>query len=293
MSNFLSINTNITSILLQNSLTRSIAGYNQAAERISSGYRINSAADDPAGLVMAENFKTRVNEAEVAIRSAEFGKAYLDTVEYAYSQIGDTLADIKDLAVEAQNSLLTTAERTTLADELTGHLDTLQGYFEDEYDGRKIFDDNNSKTIYLGTEMSSFNINVLFDDHTDDTANAWDTLFNSASVADVASAGALEDLIKSTSEGGSGLLDDMVREEARAGVDSSILSDRISMLEVKKTNYMAVESSIRDADVAAETINTTKYQLLQQATTTLLAQANQGPTLALNLISATTGFSYY
>lgn len=285
----LSINTNINALLLQNSLNRSIIGYNKAAERLSTGLRINSAADDPAGLVMAENFKTRVNEANVAIQSAQFGSSFLDTVEYTYSAIAGELDDIKDIAVAAQSTTLTTAERDALQEELVVRQDAVKEYFNSNYNNKDIFDDDNSKTIYLGTEMSAFSIGTSF---TNEVAAAelagsgdWYDLLN-GDVTSEANALALETIIKSTDDGGNGLHDSMLLQQSKAGVDINILENNITMLQTKKLNYMAVESSIRDADIATETINATKYQLLQQAATTLLSQANLGPSLALSLISS-------
>ena len=274
----LAVMTNAGSLRAMSNLSTTTRSLNKTIGRLSSGIRIQSAADDAAGLAVTENMRGQMRGYQQAVRNANDGISILQTAESAYQSISDTLIRMRELAVEAANDSLSDTER--------GFLDT---EFQDleaeitrisdvtEFNGINLLDGTagaaGTMTFQVGTRNSADDrITVDLEDQ-DSTnlgvnASAVDTRGNAQTAIDEIDV-ALESL----------------------NTDRSVLGSTISSLTTAVTNlastvenYGASMGQIRDADIGAESAAFAREQVLQQAGVAMLSQANTLPNLALRLL---------
>ncbi|MCW5612790.1 MAG: flagellin FliC [Rubrivivax sp.] len=269
------INTNIASLNAQRNLSMSQNSLMTSMQRLSSGLRVNSAKDDAAGLAIAERMHTQVRGSNVAIRNANDGISLSQTAEGAIGKIGDMLQRMRELAVQAANATNGTDDRANLdaeyqqlAEEITRTLDNtrfnglniLAGAA-----GTQVFQvgaDNTDTISVVTTDLSSAtSIGSVTGGDITDTAGA------SAAMADIDAA-----------------LTTINTERAMYGAIQNRFEAIISTLQVTAENQAAARGRIMDADFAAETANLSRAQILQQAGTAMVAQANQLPQQVLSLL---------
>lgn len=268
----LRINTNIPSLNAARVLRKSTLDLNKSLERLSSGLRINRAADDAAGLAIAEGFRAQVRGTSVAQRNAQDGISLVQTAEGALSETTNILQRIRELAVQAANGTLSSTNRSALnteVQELISQIDKIAN--DTEFNSTRILSVTNSVILQAGPNPGQTLTVIL------NAANA--SVLNVSGItlayADSASAAIskIDDALKSVNNLRSTL-----------GAYQNRLEFTINTLAIQEENASASESAIRDADIAQETIRFTRNQILVNAGTSVLAQANIVPQTALALL---------
>jgi len=274
----LAINTNVASLGAQRNLSITGRAMNASIERLSSGLRINSAADDAAGIAVAEGLRAQNLGFRQAVENANDAGAILATAEGAYNSIADTLIRMRELAVQAASDGLTDTERgyvnTEFAQLLT-EIDRISNVTE--YNGINLLDGSagtsGAMVFQVGTRNSANNqIGITLSDQ-DATALA----VNGETVETLANAQGAITVIDTA-------ISTLATDRAVLGATQNILTSAIDNLGVTIENLSAAQSQIRDTDVAFESAEFTKSQVLMQAGVAMLAQANATPNLALRLL---------
>ena len=282
----ISIGSNITSIQAQRRLDGTGQKLSDSFNKLSSGYRINSGSDDAAGLAIAESLKAQSRIASQAIRNTNDGISTIAIADGALGEVGNILARLAELASQSANGTLSTTQRSVVSNEFVALSSEIERISQvTEFNGIKLLSGTNTITIQVGTGSGTSSqigytnqLATLQGIGLGNGSGALTYSINGASDAAAATAARLAlDAVYAAiySVGASrGIL---------GGVESR-LSTAINNLGVTRENLVAAESRIRDVDVAEEAANLTRLNILQQAGTAVLAQANQLPSLALQLL---------
>ena len=282
------INSNINSLTAQRNLAMSQASLATSMQRLSSGLRVNSAKDDAAGLAIAERMNAQVKGMNVAMRNANDGISLAQTAEGALGKVGDALQRMRELAVQARNATNSDNDKDSLDKEFGELAKEIQRVL-----GGASF---NGKHV-LGADAGSLTFQIGANTTTDDSISITTTKMTTAteitSVAGTDNTGASRAKIDSTADATAlatvidnidTALDKVNSERATLGAAQSRFDAVISNLQVASENQTAARSRIVDADFAAETANLSRAQILQQAGTAMVAQANQLPQQVLQLL---------
>jgi flagellin len=278
----MTINTNVASLNAQRNLNMSQTSLTQSMQRLSSGLRVNSAKDDAAGLAIAERMNAQVRGMNVAIRNANDGISLAQTAEGALSKVGDSLQRMRELAVQARNATNSSSDKDSLNKEfaqLQAEITRVLG--GTTFNGKKI----------LGSDATTLNFQVGANTTTNDTVSVTtsdmttDTKItavtgSTAVIDSSASAGAIGTVIDNIDKA----IDDINDTRATFGATQNRFDAIISNLQQGVENQSAARSRIMDADFAQETANLSRAQILQQAGTAMVAQANQLPQQVLSLL---------
>ena len=278
----LTINTNIASLNAQRNLNASQGSLATSMQRLSSGLRVNSAKDDAAGLAIAERMNAQVRGMNVAVRNANDGISMSQTADGALAQVSDSLQRMRELAVQARNSTNSSSDKDSLNKEFS----QLQSEISRVLGGTTF----NGKHI-LGSDATALTFQIGANTTADDTitvttvnmtqATAVTTVTAStASIGAVASGGAIDTVINNIDAA----IDNVNDTRATFGATESRFDAIITNLQVGVENQSAARSRIMDADFASETANMSRAQVLQQAGTAMVAQANQLPQQVLKLL---------
>ncbi|WP_298009701.1 flagellin [uncultured Aquabacterium sp.] len=305
------INTNIVSLNAQRNLNTSQTSLSTSMQRLSSGLRVNSAKDDAAGLAIAERMNTQVRGMNVAIRNANDGISFSQTAEGALGKIGDNLQRMRELAVQSRNATNSEGDRANLQKEFA----QLQGEISRTIDGTKF----NGKPLFSSTAATTLEFQVGAGTTNEDTIDIKGAVLGGGSAISASSAiaststSAVQDLMATVVGafdgtngiaigGGTGStlasaaeIDDAINaidkaldvvndQRADFGAAQNRFEAVISNLQVSVENQAAARGRIMDADFAAETANLSRAQILQQAGTAMVAQANQLPQQVLKLL---------
>ncbi len=268
----LRVNTNIAAINTSRILRRSTLSLNKSLERLSSGLRINRAADDAAGLAIAEGLRSEVMGSRVAQRNSQDGISLVQTAEGALTETTNALQRIRELAVQAANGTNSPANRIALDAEVQQLLDQIDDIAVDtQFNGIFILSTAVTVTLQRGPEVSQTMQIVVGGAKTSDLGISTVML---TGIAEAVSALSTIDtaLISVTS----------LRSEF--GAVQNRLNFTIRTLAIQEENSAASEAYIRDADISVETIAFTRNQILVSAGTSVLAQANIIPQTALQLL---------
>jgi len=295
------VNTNQGSLSAQRSLAASGMELKQAMERLSSGKKINSAADDAAGFAIAERMTAQIRGLNMATKNANDGLSMLATVENATNDVTDMLQRIRELAVQAANDTNSLEDRTFLQTEVNSLLQEINRVATHTiYNNKVVLDGNLSGDFQVGTEKGQtigFDIKSI-DTHTlaltngTATTDGYDGTYVIAATDPQAlstgTAGAISILTATDATNSLEKISDALEQVAGNRAEYGALQNR---LEYTVSNLMNVaefttsaRSRIEDADFAAESARLAKAQVLQQTGTAMLAQANAAPQLALQLI---------
>ena len=270
------INTNLISLNTQRNLTTTQGVLAQAVQRLSSGLRVNSAKDDAAGLAIAERMNSQVRGMNVAIRNANDGISLAQTAEGALGKVGDMLQRMRELAVQAANATNGTADRANLDAEyqqLSSQItDTIT---KTKFNGTAILATGTAQVFQVGANVGD----TISVSATDLSADATITGATGAGVtgADATNANAAMTAIDAA-------LTTLNSQRANWGAVQNRFDAVIGSLQVATENQAAARSRIMDADFAAETAALTRAQVLQQAGTAMLSQANSLPNNVLALL---------
>jgi flagellin len=258
-------------------LNNTNAQLGKAMERLSSGLRINRAADDAAGLAVSEVMRSQIRGMNVASRNAQDGVSMVQVADGALGNVGDMLQRVRDLAVQASNGTLTDAQRLNLDKEVQQVLTEIGKTGTDtEFNGIKILAGSVATAASAVTLQVGANGNQTIG-FTIATVSTSDLGISGIAVSSQASASAAIASIDAA-------INTLTTARANVGSIQNRLEQTISRLGVTTDNLSAAESRIRDADMATEMINFTKTQILQQSGTAMLAQANQAPQTILSLL---------
>ena len=283
----MTINTNVASLNAQRNTAANSASLSTTMQRLSSGLRINSAKDDAAGLAIADRMNTQVRGMNVAVRNAGDAISMAQVAEGGLSSMNDMLQRMRELAVQASNAPNSVGasgdiakldnEYKQLGAELSRMLDATQ------FNGEKILNTSASYVFQVGANAGAENQITI--------ANGDISLSGNAAFSAVASGGASATLITGTASANTAniaALDAAISavndRRASLGALQSRFENTISYLRTASENQSAARGRIMDADFAAETANLSRTQILQQAGTAMIAQANQLPQSVLKLL---------
>ncbi len=264
-----SINTNVMSINAQRNLSKTQMTLQVAMQRLSSGMRVNSAADDAAGLAIAERMDAQTRGMNVAIRNANDAISMAQTAEGALGAISNNLQRMRELAVQAANGTNTATDITSISTEYA--------LLKAEND-RVVSNTKFNNTMVLAA--TTFKFQIGSNDSADNqisVTGAAPTVTNAGTIADAA--GALTELKALDVD-----IDNVTTLRATWGANQNRFETVIANLRVGAENSAAAHGRIVDADYAKETAALTRSQVLQQAGTAMVAQANQGPNGVLALL---------
>ena len=258
----LRIQHNIAAMTAHRNLVTSDNMMAQSLERLSSGYRINKAADDAAGLAISSQMRTDIASLNQASRNVAEANSQVQTIEGAYDQIGNILTRLKELATEASSA------------NASGNLDKIDAEAQQLLDeiNRIGASTSGGGTYQVGSANDS-NSQIAF------TASQVTTTTLSINTLDLSSVGGAQAALTSVDAAVSSLSDD----RGDLGAIQNRLGYAAANLATTIENTQAAESVIRDVDMADEMTNFTKSQILMQAGTAMLAQANQAPQSVLSL----------
>lgn len=268
----LRINTNVPAINTSRTLNRSTLALNKSLERLSSGLRINRAADDAAGLAIAEGFRSQVRGTQVSQRNAQDGVSLVQTAEGALSETTNILQRIRELAVQAANGTQSTNNRTALHTEVTQLLQQIDDIATDtEFNGISVLSASQTVTLQAGSNPGQTLVVAVQGAKTNDLG------VNAIAVSTMALAVTAISTVDTA-------LKSVTTLRSNLGAYQNRLEFTINTLAIQEENASASESAIRDANIAAETITFTRNQILVSAGTSVLAQANVVPQTALTLL---------
>ena len=275
------VNTNMSAIKTQNNLNNATNLLNSALERMSTGLKINRAADDAAGMYVASNLETQIRGSKVAQSNVETGINVLQTVEGNLDVINDNLLRIRDLCIQGANGVYDANSYTAMKNEIDARLAEITRISDSaEFNGLKLLDGSITTplTLQVGAQSGSTNqISVAATVFADCDATA----LVETSTATFGTAANATDLLAKVDAG----LEKVTTRKATIGAIQNRLTSAQASLVTTIENASAAKSTIMDADISQEAADFTKAQILQQTSATLLTQANQLPALALQLIS--------
>ena len=270
----LRINQNIAAMNAYRQLSVSEGQMAKSLEKLSSGFRNNRAADDAAGLVISENLRSQVNGLRVAVRNAQDGVSVVQTAEGALTEVHAILQRMRDLAVQASNTGADNGDAAAAAqlevDELINELNRIS-------DGTKFAD----QALLNGSYSGTFQVG---------TANSATDQISVSITTDTDATGLGVNGVDVTTDPGQALddidaaIDTVSTLRGTLGAVQNRFEHTIANLQVAQENLAASESRIRDTDMAQEMMSFTRAQILQQAGTAMLAQANAAPQSVLQLL---------
>jgi flagellin len=269
------INTNVASLNTQRNLSSSKMGLETSIQRLSSGLRVNSAKDDASGLSVATKMDSQVRGFNQAIRNANDAISYSQTAEGGLSAVTDSLQRMRELAVQGSN---VTTDNTSLASEFSA----LQAEVT-RVTGNTNF--NGTNTLAGGSKVFQVGAGTAAGDQI--TVAATDLTAASTDTAKAAAGAIKVDTIANSQLAITQIdaaLKEVNTERATYGAVQNRFQAVISNLQVSSENQASAKSRIMDADFAAESANLTRGQILQQAGTAMLAQANSAPNGVLALL---------
>ncbi len=281
----ITVNTNVTSLIGQKNLTKTNSSLSKTLEHLSTGYKINHAADDAAGLAIAEGFNAQVKGTQAAYTNTQHGINYIQTADGDLGVIQETLQRVRELAVQAANGIYSTSERNMIADEVKARLGEITRVAQNStFSGMHLLDGSvTDVTLQVGANSGDSNRLSISDALVRMTATALNAQFSDENVTtNFATGAAASNFIAYVDTA----LNTISQKRGQLGAYQNRLETTLDSLAVREENLSASLSTIRDADVAQETSALTKLQILQQASSAVLTQANSLPSIALSLLQS-------
>jgi len=283
----INIKTNLPSLVAQRNVDLSSERLKSSYARLASGLRINRASDDAAGLAIAESLKADSAIATVAIRNANDGISVVAIADQAIGQIGWILSRLSELAEQSANGVFDNVQRSALQNEfsaLTSEIERIAT--TTKFNGLGLLSGQGALVFQIGFDGSS--LSRLSYDNVDTTLQAIGLAAAGSSESTYSISGNSTHEAQSASRLALDAIQTAIQSinanRGRLGALESRLQTTIRNLQVARENFTAAESQIRDVDVATEAAELTRLSILQQAGAAILAQANQQPTLALQLL---------
>jgi flagellin len=278
----MTINTNIQSLDAQRNLSMSQSSLATSMQRLSSGLRINNAKDDAAGLAIATRMDAQVRGMNVAIRNANDGISLAQTADGALAQVSDSLQRMRELAVQARNSTNSDSDKDSLNKEFSQLQDEITRVVGGTtFNGKAILGaDATTLTFQIGANTKSTDTVSVTTSNLNSDASITAVTGSSAVINSTANSSAIASVIDNIDTA----LNTINDQRATFGATQSRFDSIIANLQTGVENQSAAKSRIMDADFAAETANLSRAQILQQAGTAMVAQANQLPQQVLTLL---------
>ena len=301
----LTINTNLSSMIVQHNLAKSTNQLNQAIERMTTGYKINHASDNAAGYSIARNWEAQLGSLDVAADNAATGADMLSTLEDHYALISSHVQRVRDLTEQAANGTYGEQSLKAIKSEITARLQEVDRIAANcEFSGQYMMNGSMEDiALQVGTDGNAAKSQITLEDKlfaagdvkslftiaegpnafTPEAENTIDKL------AEMCAGLAKDDDDKTISASTMlGKIDEVINKISdrvtTLGAAQNRIESAIESIGVQTENITSSLSTLRDADVATESSNYIKSQILQQASATLLATANQTPSIALNLL---------
>ncbi|WP_159812632.1 flagellin domain-containing protein [Pseudomonas sp. 18058] len=283
----LTVNTNTTSLNVQKNLNRASDALSTSMQRLSSGLKINSAKDDAAGLQISNRMSSQIRGNTQAIQNANDGISVAQTAEGALQATTDILQRMRELAVKARNGTNGTADQTATNSEFAQMSDEITRISAStNLNGKNLLDGTaGTVTLQVGANTGSANhIDLVLTGKFDATSLS----VNSGALALTGTSGTAAGSASVNIDNAITAIDAAIASigatRANLGASQNRLTSTISNLQNITENTTAAQGRVQDTDFAAETANLTKQQTLQQASTSVLAQANQLPSAVLKLL---------
>nr|WP_321242361.1 flagellin [uncultured Tolumonas sp.] len=279
------INTNVSSLNAQRNMSNASKSLDTSYSRLASGLRINSAKDDAAGLQISNRLTSQINGLDQGNRNANDGISMAQTAEGAMDEITTMLQRIRTLSQQSANSSNNTDDRTAIqaeVNQLSSEIDRVSG--DSTFGGKKILDGSFSGDFQVGADANQkISFAISFALTIDGIAGSDSTISSFASAnggIDVSTASGAQSILANVDK----MIKAVDSKRSELGAVQNRLDSTIRNQSNISENVSAARSRIRDADFATETANMTKQNILQQASSTVLAQANQRPQAALSLL---------
>jgi flagellin len=270
------VNTNVSSLNAQRQLQTTSTSLNTSFERLSSGFRINSAKDDAAGLQVVNRMTSQIQGLDQAVRNANDAISLAQTAEGALEETTNALQRIRVLAIQSQNGINSSSDRAALQKEVSAlKLEMSRVSTTTQFGGVDVLSGNFSSAFLVGANSGqTINVNIS-------RADGFGTLglFGSA----VLSVETPQDASRALTQIDSAI-EVINGTRSNLGALQNRFQSTIRNLASISENVSAARSQIRDTDFAKETSELTRAQIIQQASTTILSQANQRPQAALSLL---------
>ena len=287
------VNTNVNAAIAQNALVRNERSMNTAMERLSTGQRINSASDDAAGLAIASRMTSQIRGLDVAVRNANDGISMISTADGALVEVTNMLQRMRELALQASNGTTTSADRDYLNSEYTNLLTEIERIAQNtQWNGSDILDgtaNGTSGTVAFQVGANGGQtVSVNFGNATNAAVASTSGLIQDVNSAapTITAATTASALTKGTSAVTAidTAITNVNSQRATFGAAMNQLTYAVDNLSNVKVNSEAARSRILDTDYAQETSELARTQIIQQAGTAMLAQANQLPQTVLSLL---------
>jgi flagellin len=283
----ITIGSNVQSLNAQRRLDATSTSLKKVYERLSSGQRINAGADDPAGLTIADRLKTDQRIASVAMRNVNDGISTIAVADGALSEIGGVLGRLAELAEQSANGVYSPTQRSALDSEFASLGSEIERVATTTvFNGFGLLSGGNSIAIQVGFDSASTSQIVL--QSITGTLSGLGLATNNSSVLVYSLNGSSAANGMSASRNALDAVNRAINSlsslRGSLGSGESRLRTAVANLASTRENYAAAESRIRDTDVAADAAELTRLNILQQAGASVLAQSNQIPALALNLL---------
>jgi len=272
----LRVNTNVTSINAQRNLSSVTTRLSDNFRRLSTGLRISTAADDAAGLAISERLRSQVRSLEQAKRNANDGISFVQTAEGALNEVSSILTRLRELSIQASNGTVSNTDKDTLDEEfqsLVTEIDRIGN--STEFNDIKLLDGSQATVSFQVGYGTAAGIDTL-----DVTLGAALATSLSLDALDIGSGGSTNQAITNIDAA----INTVSGLRGSLGAVQNRLGSTINNLAIQTENLSAAESRIRDVDVAYETAQLTRNNILQQASISVLSQANAQPQAALTLL---------
>ncbi len=296
------VNTNMTALKAVRNLNSATNSMNQAMERLSTGYKINRAGDDAANLYIATNLETQIRGSKVAKNNITTGTNVLAVIEGDLDVMLDNIQRIRDLTVQAANSIYDENSMNAMKDEIVQRLDEIDRISKNSnFNGLTLLDGQ--------SQLADVGLRLQVGANSDEAANCIKLSEDFFQTVDSNTLGADATGMNAPFDAGTGLrgnidtafanasaaaqyitmldaaVTDINNRKAQIGATQNRLDAAADSLTTTIENMTEAQSTIMDADIAEETSNYTKYQILQQTTSSLLVQANALPQIAISLVN--------
>lgn len=283
------VNTNIDSLRVQRNLNSASTNMSKAVERLTTGSKVNQAADDAAGFVIAKGLEAQQRGSVVAQNNAQTGINLLQTAEGNLDVIQDHLLRIRDLTLQAMNGGYSYDEVKAMEDEVlarTAEIDRISNGAK--FNEFELFPAGGADDLVLqigsNSDEATNTITVagVFIEATTSvlTGRAGNPIKFTDGVSDIVDLTEFRQILDDLDTG----IKEISTRRGTIGAITNRLESAVEALDIQNENLLAAKSRIMDADIGEESSNYTKYQILQQASASLLVQANQSPSIALSLI---------
>jgi flagellin len=262
----LRIQSNVEALGAHRNLTQTSDKIAKSMERLSSGYRINRAADDAAGLAISERMRSQINGLSQANRNIQDGVSLVQTAEGNLDEVHSMLQRVRELAVQYKNGTLSSSDQAAIQTEVNQLASEIERIGTSaKFNGITLLATAGAVTFQVGVgDSESISVSTI---SLGSSVGSFTSLSNSTAIS------AIDAAISAVSTARSGF-----------GAVQNRLEHTMASTQVYMENLTAAESRVRDVDMAAEMVTLTKNQILQQAGTSMLAQANQAPQSILSLI---------